>query len=94
MAIQKERRATPRRPAPTPGTPKSDRPLERSATPQREMPKRPAEAAPEKPSEVPSPEDLRRRIEMNAYFKAKARGFHPGYELQDWLDAEREMKPK
>jgi hypothetical protein len=26
-----------------------------------------------------------------AYFKAQQRGFVPGYEVQDWLDAEREI---
>jgi hypothetical protein len=44
------------------------------------------------PAEQPAPEDIRRRIEMHAYFKAKARGFAPGYELQDWLEAEREVR--
>jgi hypothetical protein len=91
MAIQKERRAAPRKPA-VPEPSKTDKPIMKSATPQREMPKRAAERASEPPSEVPSPEDLRRRIEMQAYFKAKARGFEPGYELEDWLQAEREVR--
>lgn len=26
-----------------------------------------------------------------AYYKAEQRGFAPGYEMQDWLDAEREL---
>ncbi|MGD8310316.1 MAG: DUF2934 domain-containing protein, partial [Chromatiales bacterium] len=26
-----------------------------------------------------------------AYYKAASRGFSPGYELQDWLEAEREV---
>jgi hypothetical protein len=26
-----------------------------------------------------------------AYFKAEARGFEPGHELEDWLAAEREV---
>ena len=26
-----------------------------------------------------------------AYFKAEKRGFNPGYELCDWLEAEREI---
>jgi Protein of unknown function (DUF2934) len=33
---------------------------------------------------------LQTRIEVNAYYKAQARGFAPGYELQDWLAAEEE----
>lgn len=34
------------------------------------------------------------RIEMiaaNAYFRAERRGFLPGHELSDWLEAEREV---
>ncbi len=34
--------------------------------------------------------DLQTRIEVNAYYKAQARGFVPGYALEDWLAAERE----
>jgi hypothetical protein len=45
-----------------------------------------------RPAEQPPPEDLRHRIERTAYFKAQARGFAPGYELQDWLEAEREVR--
>jgi len=33
---------------------------------------------------------LQTRIEINAYYKAQARGFMPGYELEDWLAAEEE----
>ncbi len=77
MAEPKERRATPRKASSTPAKPKSDRPVMKNATP---------------PAEQPGPEDVRRRIEMQAYFKAKARGFQPGYEMQDWLEAEREVK--
>jgi DUF2934 family protein len=28
------------------------------------------------------------------FFKAEKRGFVPGYELDDWLEAEREYIPK
>jgi hypothetical protein len=82
MVVKKERRAAPRKPASPPpaAQPKEiDKPITGSTTP---------------PAEVPSPEDVRRRIEMNAYFKAKARGFAPGYELQDWLEAEREVRQR
>lgn len=34
--------------------------------------------------------DLQARIEINAYYKAQARDFAPGYELEDWLAAEKE----
>jgi len=39
-------------------------------------------------------------IAERAYYKAQQRGFQPGYELADWLEAEREqlesaaVKPK
>jgi hypothetical protein len=32
------------------------------------------------------------KIAELAYFKAESRGFEPGYELDDWLEAEREFK--
>lgn len=41
----------------------------------------------------PSPPDLREKIEVNAYYKSAARGFAPGYELDDWLAAEAEISP-
>ncbi|OAI10105.1 hypothetical protein A1359_02110 [Methylomonas lenta] len=33
-------------------------------------------------------------ISRLAYFKAEKRGFVPGYELDDWLQAEQEYIPK
>jgi hypothetical protein len=33
------------------------------------------------------------RIAVTAYYKAQARGFQPGHELEDWLTAEAEEKP-
>lgn len=30
-------------------------------------------------------------IALNAYYKAEARGFEPGHELEDWLQAEIEI---
>lgn len=35
--------------------------------------------------------DARFRIEVAAYYKALARGFAPGHELDDWLAAEKEV---
>ena len=29
-------------------------------------------------------------VAKHAYYKAESRGFEPGYELDDWLEAERE----
>lgn len=35
--------------------------------------------------------DVRSRISLAAYYKAQARGFAPGHELEDWLAAEAEI---
>jgi Protein of unknown function (DUF2934) len=42
----------------------------------------------------PEDEDKSCRIALLAYYKAEARGYEPGYELQDWLDAEAEIMTK
>lgn len=36
-------------------------------------------------------EDRRQWVEERAYYKAEQRGFAPGMELQDWLEAEDEF---
>src|SRR5579884_1389712 len=36
----------------------------------------------------------KRRIEVTAYYRAQARGFVPGYELDDWLAAEEQITGK
>ncbi len=36
-------------------------------------------------------EDRVTRIAILAYYKAEARGYEPGHEVQDWLDAEAEI---
>jgi hypothetical protein len=38
-----------------------------------------------------SPEELRKLISEAAYFRAKQRGFAPGYEHEDWVQAEAEV---
>jgi hypothetical protein len=77
MATQKERRATPRKPAakaePTPAR-------KPSVQPEKEKPL--------------SNEDLYKMVQETAYFKAKARGFEPGGEIQDWIEAEREVRER
>lgn len=40
----------------------------------------------------PGNEDRSSRIAVSAYYRAEARGFSPGYELEDWLAAEAEEK--
>jgi hypothetical protein len=41
-----------------------------------------------------SAEDIYRLIRETAYFKAEARHFAPGVELQDWLEAEEEVRQR
>lgn len=36
-------------------------------------------------------EDMVSHIAVSAYYKAEARGYEPGHEIQDWLEAEAEM---
>jgi hypothetical protein len=44
------------------------------------------------PAEDDSIEDLHDQIALRAYLIAESRGFAPGEELQDWLQAEREIR--
>ncbi len=37
-------------------------------------------------------EDKVSRIAVSAYYKAEARGYEPGHEMQDWLEAEAGLK--
>ena len=39
----------------------------------------------------PTPEETRRLIAEAAYYRAKERGFEPGHELEDWIEAESEV---
>ena len=39
-----------------------------------------------------SADELHRLIQEAAYFKAKARNFAPGHEVQDWIEAESEVR--
>lgn len=62
--------------------------------------RKPAQTPPDAPSmDVPSngqptPEQLYRMIQETAYFKAKARNFQPGHEVQDWIEAEAEVRQR
>jgi len=38
-----------------------------------------------------SPDELRKLISEAAYYRAKRRGFAPGHELEDWVQAEAEV---
>jgi Protein of unknown function (DUF2934) len=67
--------------------------------------RKPTKAAPDTPQVRPparetsgntqpklSPEDVYRLIQERAYFKAKERDFAPGHEVQDWIEAEQEVR--
>lgn len=41
-----------------------------------------------------SPEELRKLISEAAYYRAKERGFVPGHELEDWIQAEAEVRER
>jgi hypothetical protein len=47
---------------------------------------------PEESGNTLKSEDLDARIAELAYLKAESRGFEPGHELEDWLEAEQELK--
>ncbi|MFZ5540077.1 MAG: DUF2934 domain-containing protein [Pseudomonadota bacterium] len=59
--------------------------------------KRRAHAAPDPRAATPgrratlSPDERRAMIAQAAYYRAQRRGFAPGGELQDWLEAEAEI---
>jgi hypothetical protein len=38
-----------------------------------------------------SPDEVRQLISEAAYYRAKQRGFEPGHELDDWIQAEAEV---
>jgi hypothetical protein len=75
---------------------KKDSGTDRRATERRAPPK----AAPQAPRPSPfsgnaradlSPDELRKLISEAAYYRAKQRGFTPGHELEDWIQAEAEV---
>ncbi|HUL12907.1 MAG TPA: DUF2934 domain-containing protein [Methylococcaceae bacterium] len=37
------------------------------------------------------PELFRQMVAARAFYKAEQRGFEPGHELEDWLEAEQEL---
>ena len=55
-------------------------------------------AAPRSTKEIPPParveltrDELNKLISEAAYFRAKKRGFQPGHEVEDWIQAEAEV---
>jgi hypothetical protein len=41
-----------------------------------------------------SPDELRKLVSEAAYYRAKQRGFVPGHELEDWIQAEAEVRKR
>lgn len=48
-------------------------------------------SVPEAPSDAICLPDRDARIAELAYYKAESRGYEPGHEFDDWLEAEREF---
>ena len=48
-------------------------------------------ATPELTGEEEQPPVTHEQIALGAYYRAERRGFEPGRELEDWLEAEREL---
>ena len=93
MAESKERRKTPRRATNgratnSNSTPKPDNKAGAPRRPTSEQ--RAAPMAGNLRPEV-SPEEAKRLIAEAAYYRAKQRGFEPGHELEDWVEAESEV---
>jgi hypothetical protein len=88
MAESKERRKAPRKAAPKPDgkavAPRKTTAEERS----------PAMGTLISPGQSPeqSPDEVRKQIEEAAYYRAKQRGFEPGRELDDWIEAESDVR--
>ena len=77
--MQKERRAAPRKPAAKGAPDPKPTPASKVGVSAR--------------AQV-SPDEIRRLIAEAAYFRAKERGFEPGYELEDWVQAEAEVRQR
>jgi hypothetical protein len=90
MAETKESRKTPRKAVTT--TPKPDTPAAAPRKPTSEQRAAPA-STPMSSNLRPdiSSEETRRQIAEAAYYRAKERGFEPGHELEDWIEAESEV---
>jgi hypothetical protein len=79
MADLKERRKTPRKPEPKAAASRKPASEQRFASLESNV------------RSAQEPEDMRKQIEEAAYYRAKQRGFEPGHELEDWIQAESEV---
>jgi hypothetical protein len=87
MAEAKERRKTPRNTKTATPRPDSQAGAPRTATSE----PRSAPVTTGNARAQASPEEIRKLIAEAAYYKAKERGFQPGHELEDWVQAESEV---
>lgn len=83
MAESKERRKTPRKAAP-----KTD---VNAAAPRKPTSEQRAAPTESNIRSDDAPQEMRKQIEEAAYYRAKQRGFEPGHELEDWIQAESEV---
>ena len=37
-------------------------------------------------------DEFREMVAINAYYRAEKRGFEPGHDIDDWLEAEQEIR--
>ena len=95
MAETRERRKTARKPTTT-ATPKPD---SKTGAPRKPIAEQRSSArghgvgaSDMRPERSASPEEVRRLIEEAAYYRAEQRGFEPGHELEDWIQAESEVR--
>lgn len=94
MARAKDRPAPPSKTVKSAGTKSpGSRPVQarKPAQPARDAPSFET-TSPAGDGEQPTPEQVYRMIQETAYFKAKARDFAPGHEVQDWIEAEAEVR--
>ena len=66
------------------------------AAPRKNTTPKPSSTTPRTPSRTAASvaltrEELEKLISEAAYFRAKQRGFQPGHELEDWIQAEAEV---
>ena len=87
MAETKERRKAPRKPT---STSKPDNGAAAPRKPTSEQRAVPLSGSSARAEEV-SAEEIRQLIAEAAYYRAKERGFQPGHELEDWVQAESEV---
>jgi hypothetical protein len=83
MADYKERRKTPRKAAQKPDV--------NAAAPRKSTSEQRSAPLESNVRSARAPEDMRKQIEEAAYYRAKQRGFAPGHELEDWVQAESEV---